>query len=128
MREINYTPPSSSSVFRLGTALLVGLVAIYAVFASWYTVDQGEKAVVLRQVVPEWQSNVHLPRRDPQETSIDRLHQGQAPEALPDSSVEVRVLSLECSHPVSPCVPRDVKDCPIFLTGEPNLPSTAKSP
>ena len=47
MREINYTPPSSSSVFRLGTVLLVGLVAIYVVFASWYTVDQGEAATAL---------------------------------------------------------------------------------
>jgi len=48
MREVNYTKPSSSSVFRLGAGLLVGLAAIYGVFASWYTVDQGERAVVLR--------------------------------------------------------------------------------
>ncbi|HUQ53056.1 MAG TPA: SPFH domain-containing protein [Gammaproteobacteria bacterium] len=48
MREINYKPPSSSSVFRLGASLLVGLVAIYVLFASWYIVDQGERAVVLR--------------------------------------------------------------------------------
>jgi len=48
VREINYRPPSSSSVFRLGIWLLGGLVAIYALFASWYIVDQGERAVVLR--------------------------------------------------------------------------------
>lgn len=48
MREINYKPPSSNSVFRLGTWILGGLVAVYLVFSSWYIVDQGERAVVLR--------------------------------------------------------------------------------
>ena len=48
MREVNYTPPSSSSVFRLGLWLLGGLVLVYLVFSSWYIVDQGERAVVLR--------------------------------------------------------------------------------
>jgi regulator of protease activity HflC (stomatin/prohibitin superfamily) len=48
VREINYTPPSQKSVFRLGSSLLVGLVAVYVLFTSWYTVDQGERAVVLR--------------------------------------------------------------------------------
>ena len=48
MREVNYTPPSSSSVFRLGLWFLGGLVLIYFVFSSWYIVDQGERAVVLR--------------------------------------------------------------------------------
>ena len=48
MREINYKPPSSSNVFRLGLWILGGLVALYVVFASWYIVDQGERAVVLR--------------------------------------------------------------------------------
>ena len=48
MREVNYTPPSSSSVFRLGLWLLAGLVIAYLVFGSWYQVDQGERAVVLR--------------------------------------------------------------------------------
>ena len=48
MREINYRPPSSSSVFRLGLWLLGGLALIYIVFSSWYIVDQGERAVVLR--------------------------------------------------------------------------------
>ena len=48
MREVNYTPPSSKSVFRVGSSLLLGLVVIYVGFASWYTVDQGERAVVLR--------------------------------------------------------------------------------
>ncbi len=48
MREINYKPPSSSSVFRVGLWLLGGLVAVYVAFASWYIVDQGERAVVLR--------------------------------------------------------------------------------
>ena len=48
MREVNYTPPSSSSVFRLGLSVLVGLVIAYLVFGSWYQVDQGERAVVLR--------------------------------------------------------------------------------
>jgi regulator of protease activity HflC (stomatin/prohibitin superfamily) len=35
-------------MFRLGLSLLVGLALVYAVFASWYIVDQGERAVVLR--------------------------------------------------------------------------------
>jgi len=48
VREINYKPPSSSSVFRLGMGILGGLVAVYLVFTSWYIVDQGERAVVLR--------------------------------------------------------------------------------
>ena len=48
MREVNYSPPSSSSVFRLGMWLLGGLLVVYLVFASWYQVDQGERAVVLR--------------------------------------------------------------------------------
>ena len=48
MREVNYTPPSSTSVFRLGLGVLVGLVVAYLLFASWYQVDQGERAVVLR--------------------------------------------------------------------------------
>ncbi len=48
MREINYKPPSSSSVFRLGTGLLGALIVVYLVFSSWYIVDQGERAVVLR--------------------------------------------------------------------------------
>jgi regulator of protease activity HflC (stomatin/prohibitin superfamily) len=48
VREINYTPPSSKSVFRLGASMLVGLFVAYIAFASWYTVDQGERAVVLR--------------------------------------------------------------------------------
>ena len=48
MREVNYKPPSSSSVFRLGIWLLGGLVLVYLVFSSWYLVDQGERAVVLR--------------------------------------------------------------------------------
>jgi len=48
VREVNYTPPSSSSVFRLGVWLLGGLLAVYLIFSSWYQVDQGERAVVLR--------------------------------------------------------------------------------
>jgi regulator of protease activity HflC (stomatin/prohibitin superfamily) len=48
VREINYTPPSSRSVFRLGIWLLGGLMLVYLVFSSWYIVDQGERAVVLR--------------------------------------------------------------------------------
>jgi regulator of protease activity HflC (stomatin/prohibitin superfamily) len=48
VREINYKAPSSSSVFRLGLGVLGALVAVYVLFASWYTVDQGERAVVLR--------------------------------------------------------------------------------
>jgi len=48
VREVNYTPPSSSSVFRLGLWLLGGLMLVYLVFSSWYIVDQGERAVVLR--------------------------------------------------------------------------------
>jgi regulator of protease activity HflC (stomatin/prohibitin superfamily) len=48
VREINYSPPSSSSVFRLGVWLLGGLLLVYLIFSSWYQVDQGERAVVLR--------------------------------------------------------------------------------
>jgi regulator of protease activity HflC (stomatin/prohibitin superfamily) len=48
VREVNYTPPSSSSVFRLGLGLLGGLVLAYVLFGSWYQVDQGERAIVLR--------------------------------------------------------------------------------
>ncbi len=62
MREINYKPPSSSSVFRLGSWILGGLVAIYLVFSSWYSVDQGERAVVLRfgELVGELGPGPHL--------------------------------------------------------------------
>jgi regulator of protease activity HflC (stomatin/prohibitin superfamily) len=62
MREVNYTPPSSKSMFRLGASLLIGLVAIYLVFASWYTVDQGERAVVLRfgELVGESDPGLHF--------------------------------------------------------------------
>jgi regulator of protease activity HflC (stomatin/prohibitin superfamily) len=48
VREVNYKPPSSSSVFRVGVWLLGGLVLLYLAFSSWYIVDQGERAVVLR--------------------------------------------------------------------------------
>ncbi len=48
MREINYKPPSSANVFRTGMWVLGGLIAVYLVFSSWYIVDQGERAVVLR--------------------------------------------------------------------------------
>lgn len=48
MREINYPPPSQKNILRLGSSLLIGLVAVYVLFTSWYTVDQGERAVVLR--------------------------------------------------------------------------------
>lgn len=47
IREVSYTP-SSKSLFRAGPLVVVGLVLIYTLFASWYTVDQGERAVVLR--------------------------------------------------------------------------------
>jgi len=48
VREVNYTPPSATGVFRLGLGLLTGLVVVYLLFASWYQVDAGERAVVLR--------------------------------------------------------------------------------
>lgn len=48
VREINYKPPSSANVFRSGMWVLGGLIAVYVVFASWYIVDQGERAVVQR--------------------------------------------------------------------------------
>jgi len=62
VREINYKPPSSSSVFRLGSWLLGGLVAVYLVFSSWYSVDQGERAIVLRfgELVGESGPGPHL--------------------------------------------------------------------
>ena len=62
MREINYTPPSSSSVFRLGLSVLVGIVIAYLAFGSWYQVDQGERAVVLRfgELVGESGSGFHF--------------------------------------------------------------------
>ena len=48
MRDIKYSPPSSRSVFRGGLWLLGALLAVYVIFASWYQVDQGERAIVLR--------------------------------------------------------------------------------
>jgi len=62
VREINYTPPSSSSVFRLGLSVLVGIVIAYLAFGSWYQVDQGERAVVLRfgELVGESGSGFHF--------------------------------------------------------------------
>jgi regulator of protease activity HflC (stomatin/prohibitin superfamily) len=62
MREVNYTPPSSSSVFRLGVWVLAGLVIAYLVFGSWYQVDQGERAVVLRfgELVGESGAGLHF--------------------------------------------------------------------
>jgi regulator of protease activity HflC (stomatin/prohibitin superfamily) len=48
IREVNIRPPSSASTFRFGSYVLIGLVAAYVVFSSWYVVDQGERAVVLR--------------------------------------------------------------------------------
>jgi regulator of protease activity HflC (stomatin/prohibitin superfamily) len=35
-------------MFRLGVWVLGGLIVLYVVFTSWYIVDQGERAVVLR--------------------------------------------------------------------------------
>jgi regulator of protease activity HflC (stomatin/prohibitin superfamily) len=62
VREINYKPPSSGSVFRMGLWILGGLVLVYIVFASWYSVDQGERAVVLRfgELVGESGPGPHL--------------------------------------------------------------------
>ena len=62
MREVNYTPPSSSSVFRLGLSVLVGIVIAYLIFGSWYQVDQGERAVVLRfgELVGESGAGLHF--------------------------------------------------------------------
>jgi regulator of protease activity HflC (stomatin/prohibitin superfamily) len=62
VREINYKPPSSTSVFRFGTWTLGGLIAVYLVFSSWYSVDEGERAVVLRfgQLVGESGPGPHL--------------------------------------------------------------------
>jgi regulator of protease activity HflC (stomatin/prohibitin superfamily) len=48
VRHIKYSPPSSRSVFRGGLWLLGALLAVYVIFASWYQVDQGERAIVLR--------------------------------------------------------------------------------
>ena len=62
MREVNYKPPSSSSVFRLGLGILAGLVVAYVLFTSWYQVDQGERAVVLRfgEIVGESGPGLHF--------------------------------------------------------------------
>ena len=62
MREVNYKPPSSSSVFRLGLGILGGVVVAYLVFTSWYQVDQGERAVVLRfgEIVGESGPGLHF--------------------------------------------------------------------
>lgn len=48
IREINQRVPKSVGSVRLASYLLIGLVVVYAVFGSWYVVDQGERAVVLR--------------------------------------------------------------------------------
>lgn len=49
-------------MLRLGASLLIGLVALYVVFTSWYTVDQGERAVVLRfgELVGESDPGLHF--------------------------------------------------------------------
>ena len=62
MREVNYKPPSSSSVFRLGLGILAGLVVAYVLFTSWYQVDLGERAVVLRfgEIVGESGPGLHF--------------------------------------------------------------------
>jgi len=62
VREVNYKPPSSSSVFRLGLGILAGLVVAYVLFTSWYQVDQGERAVVLRfgEIVGESGPGLHF--------------------------------------------------------------------
>ena len=62
MREVNYSPPSSSSVFRLGVGLLGGLVIAYLLFGSWYQVDQGERGIVLRwgKLVGESDPGLHF--------------------------------------------------------------------
>jgi len=62
VREINYRPPSSNSVFRLGLGLLGGLVIAYLLFGSWYQVDQGERGIVLRwgRLVGESDPGLHF--------------------------------------------------------------------
>jgi regulator of protease activity HflC (stomatin/prohibitin superfamily) len=49
-------------VFRLGLGILGGLVVAYLLFASWYQVDQGERAVVLRfgQIVGTSDPGLHF--------------------------------------------------------------------
>jgi regulator of protease activity HflC (stomatin/prohibitin superfamily) len=49
-------------VFRLAAWIFGGLVAVYVLFASWYSVDQGERAVVLRfgELVGESGPGPHL--------------------------------------------------------------------
>jgi regulator of protease activity HflC (stomatin/prohibitin superfamily) len=62
VREINYRPPSSSSIFRLGSWVLGALIVIYLVFASFYIVDPGERAIVLRlgDIVAESAAGPHF--------------------------------------------------------------------
>jgi regulator of protease activity HflC (stomatin/prohibitin superfamily) len=47
VREVNYTA-SSKGLFRWVPFGIGAIVVIYLLLASWYTVDQGERAVVLR--------------------------------------------------------------------------------
>jgi regulator of protease activity HflC (stomatin/prohibitin superfamily) len=49
-------------VFRLGLSVLVGVVIAYLIFGSWYQVDQGERAVVLRfgKLVGESDAGLHF--------------------------------------------------------------------
>jgi regulator of protease activity HflC (stomatin/prohibitin superfamily) len=62
VREINYKRPDSGNVFRLGLWVLGGLIVVYLAFSSWYQVDQGERAVVLRfgAIVGESEPGPHL--------------------------------------------------------------------
>ncbi len=47
MREIN-SAGASKGMFRWTLPIAIGALALDAALASWYTVDQGERAVVLR--------------------------------------------------------------------------------
>jgi regulator of protease activity HflC (stomatin/prohibitin superfamily) len=48
IREINPRIPSSARSVRSALYVLIGALALYVVLSSWYVVDQGERAVVLR--------------------------------------------------------------------------------
>ena len=93
MREINYKPPSSSSVFRLGTWVLGGLVAVYLVFASWYIVDQGERAVVLRLGAHRRRSGARAALQDSVDRHGPQDHRAESEPALSARSRPTRATS-----------------------------------
>jgi regulator of protease activity HflC (stomatin/prohibitin superfamily) len=71
-------------ILSIGAAVIIGLVAITLVFGSWFTIDQGERGVVLRngayQTVAEPGLNFKLPWVDDVEYVTVQTHNQKYPE------------------------------------------------